>query len=476
VPVDIQQLKDRLGEQRWFGGKSRAVTNVVVIDEAVAEDGPPALVLVLVQVSFADGGSHMYHMPLIVDDDNTRDAFEEIDRLRVIGDLMAHGHAIKGSSGTFYFGGAGLDPLSPPGNQSIQSVTAEQSNTSAILDDDVIVKFFRRVEPGANPELELSRLLTNEGFDHIPAQVGEISYEGDVYGDGDEIEIDLGIAQTFIPGAIDGWVDVLGHVHRLYDEITDEDVRTDIRSLVEQRSEVVLDRLEHLGDVTAGLHVCLSREEMEPDFVPEPVDVSDIAAWADAAQSSFDALLKTKTPGLSELRPGIELVIKRFRQLEENLGNKTRIHGDYHLGQVLLAKREWLIIDFEGEPARPMEVRRTKQSPLRDAAGMLRSFSYAGLVPMLERTEDGSPERARIEPWAETWETVARERFLAGYLRKSHEGHFLPADRVDQLTMLDFFELDKALYELDYERNHRPHWTLIPLRGIRRSLERVASR
>jgi trehalose synthase-fused probable maltokinase len=460
---------------RWFGAKGRAISGVELVDEAVVEDGPPALVLALVRVSFFDQRPQLYHLPLIIDDAGPRDAFTEIDRLRIVGDLMAHGHALKGTSGTFYFGGAGLDPLSPPGQVSIRDVGVEQSHSSAILDDDVIVKFFRRVEPGPNPELELSRLLTNEGFEHIPAQVGEISYEGSLEDSGEEIEIDLGIAQAYVRDAVDGWVEVLGHVHRLYDQVADEDDLTDIRSLTDGRAASVLERLEHLGDVIAALHIYLSREEVERDFVPEPVDSADVAQWTEDAMTRLDELVEDGTPGLSELRPGAERVIRRFAAIHGDAGFKTRIHGDLHLAQVLLARREWLLIDFEGEPARPIATRRTKQSALRDVAGMLRSFSYAALVPMLERTEDGSPDRRRLEPWAEAWHLLARERFLLGYTRTSYEGTFLPPDRDRVSAMLAFFELDKALYELGYERGHRPHWIVIPLRGIRGLLGRVGT-
>lgn len=472
---EVDRLRDQLTEARWFGGKGRPIWGLSVVDEAVVEDGPPALVLALLRVNFSDGGSQLYHVPLLVDEEGPRDAFLDIDKLRVVGDLMAHGGAVKGTSGTFYFGGAGLDPLAPPGRESIRPVDAEQSHTSAILDDEIIVKFFRRVEPGPNPELELSRLLTNEGFEHIPAQVGEISYEGDIDDAGSEVEIDLGIAQNYVPGAVDGWVDILGHVHRLYDQITSEEPGDDIRALTEERSAVALERIEQLGDVTAALHICLSREEMQPDFAPEPADAEDIAQWTGETVTRLRELIDTGTPGLSELRPGAEKVIRRVSALDGDFGSKTRIHGDFHLGQVLFARRDWLVIDFEGEPARPIPVRRIKQSALRDVAGMLRSFSYGALVPMLERTEEGSEDRRRIEPWAETWEVLARERFLNGYTRKSHEGTFLPTDRERVAMMLDFFELDKALYELGYERGHRPHWILIPLRGIRSLLERTGS-
>ena len=466
--VDAQHLKDQLPDRRWFGGKGRALRAARVVDESVVDDGPPSLVFALIEVEFEDGERNIYHMPLLVESDGrSRDALEEVDRLRGIGELMAHGHTVKGEDGAFHFGGPGLDPLAPPGGHSIRALGAEQTNSSVVLDEEVIVKFFRRVEVGTNPDLELNRLLTNEGFPHIPPQVGEIIYEGEL--EGEEASFDLGIAQRFVGDADEGWSEVLRHVHLLFDEIHPEDAREDIGTLTLERNAEIFDRLEQLGDITASLHVTLSREEAEVDFTPEPIGSADISSWANGARDSLRALLLAGVEELSPLQSAVAERIKEFSELDGDVGTKTRVHGDYHLGQVLLTTRDWLVIDFEGEPARPLEQRRTKQPPLRDVAGMLRSFSYASLVPLTER---GNSVREELKPWAEEWEKIAREAFLSGYLRTAHEGRFLPADRDVLMTMLEFYELEKALYEVGYERGHRPHWTSIPLEGINRLIER----
>ena len=470
--VDAQHLKDQLPGRRWFGGKGRALRGARVVDESVVEDGPPALTFALVEVEFEDGERNLYHMPLLVEGDGTpRDAFDDVERLRGIGELMAHGHTVKGENGAFHFGGPGLDPLAPPGGDAIRAMGAEQSNSSLVLDEDVIVKFFRRIEAGTNPDLELNRLLTNEGFPHIPPQVGEIIYEGEL--EGEEISFDLGIAQRFVGDAPEGWSEVLRHVHLVFNAVHPEDAREDIGALTEERNAEILERLEQLGDVTASLHVTLSREEAGFDFTPEPITPGDISSWASAVRDSLRALLVGGTEELAPLKDAIGNRIAEFSKLDGDVGTKTRVHGDYHLGQVLLATRDWLIIDFEGEPARPLEQRRKKQPPLRDVAGMLRSFSYASLVPLMER---GNGDTDALRPWAEEWEKLARDAFLSGYLRTAHEGHFLPADRYVLMTMLDFFELEKAIYEVGYERGHRPHWISIPLSGISRIIERGEQR
>lgn len=468
--IDTDQLLNDLPNRRWFGGKGQPIDDVQVVDEAVIDDGPPALVAGLVKVIFSDGQEDYYNLLLLVSEDGSqRDAFEDVDRLRVIGELMTNGHTIKGDRGAFHFGGPGLDPMSPPGRHSARPVEAEQSNSSVILDDDVIVKVFRRVEMGENPDLELNRLLTNEGFDAVPPHVGEMLYEGTI--DGDDASFDLGIAQKFIHGGTEGWRVALDSVLELYDAVADLEANDDTDAEVKARAGGLFEAFQELGDVTATIHVLFARDGLEPEIASEPVDASDLGSWAAAARGSLRRLLERDIPELEGLVPAIEERIERLTGIPEP-GYKTRLHGDYHLGQVLHTPRGWVVLDFEGEPKRSLETRRTKHSPLRDVAGMLRSFSYAALAGLFERAAPGSDEWAALEPWAEAWESAARGRFMSGYLGKVHEARLLPTDRDSLGVMLDVFEIDKALYELGYELSHRPDWLRIPLRGIRRVIER----
>ena len=475
IQIETRALHEWLPEKRWFGGKGRPIASIDVVDAGTVEDGPPALVLTVVEVHYEWGAPELYHLPLLVDADGSpRDALDEPDRLRVFGDLMAHGSSIKGDLGVFQFGGPGLDPLSPPGSSSARTMGAEQTNSSLVLDEHVIIKLFRRVAVGANPDLELARLLTSEDFEHVPPHVGEFAYEreGD---DGESLRIDLGLAQHFMPEAREGWTDVLRRLHELYDAIDPEDATEDIHFLIEERARKLLQNLDELGDVTASLHVTLAKEEHEHEYAPESVDEFDLREWVERALHSLDELLAEETAELEHLAPAVRDRIERLTELE-HAGQKTRIHGDYHLGQVLRTVRGWMILDFEGEPARPLGERATKQSPLRDVAGMLRSFSYAAVAALFERCEIDSDEWKRLEPWAIMWEEIARERFLTAYLTRVHERRFLlPADREPIDVMLDVFEIDKALYELGYERRHRPDWARIPLRGIARVIERGES-
>ena len=475
--IDLEQLRNRLPEQRWFGGKGRPLASVEVIDHAILDDGPPSLALGIFRVNYEDGDSQLYHLPLLVEEDgSSRDALDDVDRLKLLGELMAHGDSVKGERGVFNFGGPGLDPLSPPGAGSARVLQAEQSNTSLVLDDSIIIKLFRRVDYGSNPDLELTRFLTNEAFSHIPPHLGEVVYEGDELQD-EPVQIDIAIAQRFIPDAREGWVETLNHLRGLYDAVDPADVAEDLRFLTEERAARSLKWMGELGDVTASMHVALAREEADPEFGAEAIDESDLEEWAERARASLKTLQARRLPeiaALDPLAPRIEAGIDRLKGLTER-GSKTRIHGDYHLGQVIRSPRGWMILDFEGEPVRTLDERVAKQSALRDVAGMLRSLNYAAYAALFERGDPGSDEWARLEPWARTWEDLAREKLLSSYLTRSHEGRFLPTEREDLMTMLEVFEIDKALYELGYEIGHRPTWIRIPLEGIAKVIERGES-
>ncbi|MDQ3660093.1 MAG: phosphotransferase [Actinomycetota bacterium] len=468
--IRVDGLAASLPQKRWFGAKERVITGVSLIDETVVDEGPPPLTAALVRIEFSDGGSDVYHLLLIADDE-LQDPFEkDFDRLEALGRHMAHGSTLRGTQGSFRFSGAGLDPMSEPGQSSVRTVSSEQSNSSVIFDEEIIMKVLRRVEPGPNPELEMARLLTGEGFDHIPPQVGELRYEPDET-DSEADFYDLGIAQHFLRDARDGWQEALTHVDRLLRNASLLDPQN-IRSSVEKEASQILEEIEQLGEVTAALHVMLARDGLDLEFSAEPIDSADLKHLAERVN---DSLAQANSRGdLEGLAEGVTRVIAPLATVSDP-GAKTRIHGDYHLGQTMLTERGWMILDFEGEPTRSLEARRRKETPLRDVAGMLRSFSYAATAAVFNRADPGSSEWLELKPIAEEWEDLARERFLRAYLRTSHEGEFLP-DEESTGIMLNVLEIDKALYELAYERSHRPAWARIPLEGIRHAIEREGER
>ena len=467
--IHVDHIAQDLPARRWFGDKGRDIAAVEVVDEAILAAGPPAVVLALVNVRFAEGEAQLYNLPLLIDKDGTtRDAFDDVERLGFIGELMTRGASVPGSKGSFRFAGPGLDPLSPPGAASVRAAGADQTNTSLVLDEQVIVKLFRRVQPGPNPDLEVTRLLTNEGFDNVPPHVGDIGYER---GDEGAVGIDLAIAQQFLPDSQEGWGFVLGQLHELYDHAAGREAAPEVTlGVIEERCAPLLRRLEELGRVTASLHICLAREDAGAEFSPEPVGAWELKERAENIRAAVRALRDDGVTELEQMIEEIDARLDRVMSVDER-GERIRIHNDYHLGQVLLSPRGWMVLDFEGEPARTLEERRAKHSPLKDVAGMLRSFNYVASAALFDRAERGSERWRRLEPWADAWETLARRRVLSAYISEATtEGRFLPRDRDAIDAMLEAFELDKAVYELGYERGHRPEWLAIPLRGMARLL------
>jgi trehalose synthase-fused probable maltokinase len=467
--IDLHHIVRWLPEQRWFGGKGRRIVDVDLVDETVIEENDPNLVLAVVAVHYDDGDPDLYHLPLLVDGDGAfRDATEDPQRLVVLGELMAHGTPLKGTDSVFNFAGPGLDPLSDQVWSTARPAGAEQSNSSVVMDESIIVKFLRRVQPGINPEREITRLLTNQGFPHIPEHVGEITFDGSLADE--DITMDLAVAQRYLAEATEGWATIIHHLHELYDAAPGGTFPAqELTALTEDLAAESLRSLEELGDVTAGLHVALTKEELDAESLPALINHQDLQRWADDLLAAAGSQAAAGVTEVQKWGRGFEQRAQRLLKVTR-AGFKTRVHGDYHLGQVLSSTRGWMIIDFEGEPARSLEERREKQSPLRDVAGMLRSLSYAASVSMMERTSFGSDEWNSLQPWADVWEDLARGRFLTAYLRRSHEGKFLPPNRSDLKTMLDAFEIDKALYEIGYERGNRPDWIKIPLHGLARIL------
>ena len=465
-------LLESLATERWFGAGSKQPTDIKFLDRATVSEGPPKFEIVLAAVTFGDKQRRVYQLLLVAEGDKSIDVSKMPSCLKPVGSLMAHGQSLAGRRGAFNFGGVGLNPLEPPGGKSIKVMKAEQSNSSFVFDGRMIMKFFRRLESGANPDLELNRFLTGVGFEGVPGQVGEITYEGTI--ERKHVTVDLAIAQQFIGRSDDGWIRTVRAVRELLENSPKGTSGRQRRDIVVETTAQLLGELEQLGDTTAGMHVTLGRDDVPPELLAEPVKPVDINAWIRRAKAALTRASKHPQfpPALHEHTIN---VIDGLRGLNDP-GVRMRIHGDYHLGQVLFTRRGWIILDFEGEPLRTLEERRAKHSPLRDVAGLLRSLSYAASTALFESASPDSEEWRRMEPWADTWETLARDRFLAGYRRRSHEGRFLPSDRSTLALLLSFFELDKALYEYIYETEHRPEWVRIPLRGIKTVLRRRRKR
>jgi len=424
-----QELIDFVTSQRWYASKTKDVSHSQIVDRVVLREDDPRLELLLVEIRF-DTGMHETYQLLA---DETLDALVDPRNVRELVSLMRRGVTLPGTDGAVAF--AAVSGFTDEWNEA-RPVGAEQSNTSIVFDDELILKVFRRLEAGINPELELLRFLTEHGFQNIAQLVGWYSYAGR------QMDVTLGIMQRFVGGR-DGWAHAL--------------------ETMRGGTEEFIAGTRRLGEVTGRMHSILGSDSHDPSFSPEETSIESLGlltATVDEEIESVFLSLPEDVPELDPIRGRGEEVRERLRMLT-NLGGAGRVirhHGDFHLGQTLWAGGDWVILDFEGEPARSLPERRRKRSPLRDVAGMLRSFAYAA---------SASPLLHGVEPPA-GWEEQARAQFLAGY-RSTVEQSLVPSGSgMDRL--LSVFELEKAVYELRYELNNRPDWVGIPVAGILRML------
>jgi trehalose synthase-fused probable maltokinase len=430
---DEQALIEFVTAQRWFGSKTRNVIHARTVDRAVLRADEPRLELQLVEIGF-DTGTHETYQLLT---DDGLDALADPRHVRELVHMLRVGRNLPAGEGVVEFGAVEGAAAAGQELREARAITTEQSNTSVVFDEELILKVFRRLEAGINPELELLRFLTERGFENIAQLTGWYSYAGQ------PMDATLGILQRFVAGGIDGWELAL-------DTIDDE-------------PEGFLVRLHRLGEVTGRMHTLLGSDPNDPNFCPEEASSESLGLLTASVDDEIEAVflgLPEDVPDLDPIRGRGEEVRERLRLLTHigGLGRVIRHHGDFHLGQTLWADGDWVVLDFEGEPARSLPERRRKRSPLRDVAGMLRSFAYVqSAAPFLRGVEAPSH-----------WEDRARHEFLEGY-RATVDPMLVPAgSSLDKL--LAVFELEKAVYELRYELDNRPDWVRIPVAGIARML------
>jgi trehalose synthase-fused probable maltokinase len=451
--------------QRWFAAKTRGVDAVDVLDWAVLDPGVPLLLLLLA----IDGDR--YYVPVSVSAEAPPDAalarvgaeavvdaHDDARFSRGVLGAIAAGRTLSGRAGRFGFRPTPGWVFPPdPDARPARRLTGEQSNTSVAL-GDLVLKSLRRPAPGLNPDLEIPRFLTTRtAFRQVPRLAGWIEYAGA----GETAT--LAVLQELVPNAGDGWTHVVSALARRGGAIARE-------------FDPLVDDIRRLGAITGGLHAALASDGADPDFRPEPVGRDDVARWAgEIARDLAAPDLRRRLAG----DPGdvAAAVARTLAGLDWLAGAtvKIRIHGDYHLGQVLRTPDGFVIIDFEGEPARPLAERRLKHSVLRDAAGMLRSLDYAAHAVAFGGPE---AERAAALVALTAWEEQARQAFLAGYLSvlAASPVPLAPTAAEALRRACAPFELQKACYELRYEMNNRPDWVAIPLAGIRRILGRIPGR
>jgi trehalose synthase-fused probable maltokinase len=449
--LDDDSLREWIQRQRWYASKSRSVAGIEIVESVTLRE-EPLLVLALVQTRFATGTHELYQMPLglrpagevsppdsIADTDEwaVYDALAEPSEARALLRRIEATDEIETADGKFSF--FRTDRLTASADDAgVRLMGVEQSNSSIVFDDELVLKVFRKLEPGVNPELEMLRFLTEHLFGNIAPLHGWYEY------DGAALSTTLGVAQAFLPDARGGW------------ELALEEIGPD--------PDGFLERLGGLGTVTAEMHNVLRSDAGDPAFAPEQPSQEALSLLTATVDEDIERIF-VRLPDDDRLAP----ITGRGQDVRERLaaraqigiaGRVIRTHGDYHLGQTLYTPRGWVIIDFEGEPARPLYERRQKRSPLRDVASMLRSFAYVtSAVQML-----------RSEPVPEDFEQRARATFLEHYIAEV-DPTLLPAGDAAITNLLSIYELEKAIYELRYELDNRPDWISIPVAGISRLLE-----
>jgi maltose alpha-D-glucosyltransferase/alpha-amylase len=513
--IERDLLMRFLQRQRWFGSKARPMRQARFADWGMLRRSPQPLFLTVVDVEFVDGGRDQYFLPLTVCARGELQSLEEHaphailanitgakkgfvfdawldDRFaRTLLDAMERDEQISTKRGTVRAVRTAAFPGLHSGAHDIDAVRrmpSEQSNSSIVYGSRFILKLFRRLQPGINPDFELGRHLTEKArFTRVPAVAGAFEYTG-----AGERPITLGMLQQLVQSQGDGWSHALNEVARFYEEIgsappPDAALPRTFSDLIDAKPPHAvahamasyLDSAGTLGRRTAEMHLALASDSSDRAFAPEPFGKEDLElVTADAlaqAHKAIDLLsrsieqlsddVKTFARALLNSRDTLFDRIRSAPSLEFS-ASKIRVHGDYHLGQVLWSEQDFYLLDFEGEPARSLDERRLKQSPLKDVAGMVRSFGYAAYAGLFAATASRHRDFDRLEPWARIWQTWTTGAFLREYFGATSGALFVPAVPSQRDALLELFVLDKALYELNYELNNRPDWVRIPLYGI----------
>jgi maltose alpha-D-glucosyltransferase/alpha-amylase len=508
---------------RWFGGKGRIIENFRIINHATLPLPENNIYFLLMEVQYQSGLPEIYQLPVAFGlppfafkvKDSCPQAviarlkvgevegvlYDAIYGLELQQALITHiaENQIVQLDNTIIFNGNEIlrNYISSNKNPKPKVLGGEQSNTSITYDNKFFLKLFRKVDLSINPDLELSHFLTAHAkFPHIPAYVGDVEWK---FG---KETIVLGMMQEMIESSSDAWAYMLDRLDDFNEKIlTQKDTKEipDLRgSIIEPAvyEEIPLSIKELiegplaesarlLGVRTGEMHKALGSDSNLPEFKPEEYTLHYQRSLFSGLQSLVRATFQNQNRSLhnlpSEIRQEAEEVLNRKDQILSTFKGiykrkidvtRIRIHGDYHLGQVLYTGKDFVITDFEGEPARSYSERRLKRSPLRDVAGMIRSFHYAAYASLFLDNQIRKEDFGKLIPYVEQWYHYMSGFFMHAYLETVKDCSFIPKNKEDLSTLMTTFLLEKAIYELNYELNNRPDWVIIPLRGIKAILEK----
>jgi len=481
--------------QRWYAAKGESLPRATLSDHVEVRDPSGNWLLGLVRAGSAEPA--LYFVPLSLrwengDEESLRallpvgvarvrqqsqtgvmgDAFADLAFCRYVVDSIGENRTLTMINGSIQFVATSdfQNIVGDPGALTIRQPGTPGTNTTARLGETLFLKGYRRLQPGISPEFEVGRFLSDTAhFSNIVPIAGSVEYHSN-----DNIVTTLAILQGYVVNQGDGWTHTLDYLERYL-----EDPQSTSREIPANEAHAAyLALIRKLGQRTAEMHLAFATPTDDPNFGVEAVNSHDLALWGrtvmhettqtlELLASRREQLSATAAADADQLIESRYRILERLERLvpEKPVGIKTRYHGDYHLGQVLLAHNDFIITDFEGEPARSVDERRAKHSPLRDVAGMLRSFSYASATAVVRQAGDRPEHHAQIERAAREWESATRDAFLDAYADAIRKGGIF-ADWDAAVALIDLFTVEKALYETRYELASRPDWVVIPIRAL----------
>ncbi len=524
--LEKEVLPQYIRSCRWFGGKGRTIQQLKVIEQIPVGKDPLLAKILFLECQYTEGLPEIYLLAVscisedevsgtvkgkppgaiatlkigdrkmflrdgVYDDGFRKNLFMAIARrLR----LKGQQGELSGLPGKTFRRLVDMTHLPDEGSQLLG---VEQSNTSVIYGNTLYFKLFRNLEEGINPDMEVVRFLTEKtSFTNTPPFAGSLEY----HRKGAE-PIAIGLLLGFVTNQGDAWKYTLDEITRYIDRVLAKgepppallDLRLSPLGVAYQEIPLIFQELiggvflemaSLLGKRTAEMHQALSTDTGNPAFDPEPFTMlhqrSVYQSMQSQARRGLQFLRKNLRHLSGEAKEDAEEILSRETEILDRMkavlkqnrsGTRIRNHGDYHLGQVLYTGGDFIIIDFEGEPARPLSERRLKRSPLRDVAGMLRSFHYASFTGLRNHTSLRPDDQPTLEPWIDLWPRYVGGVFLQSYIETAGEPPFLPKNLQEMDVLLNAFLLNKAIYELSYELNNRPDWVLTPLKGIKSILD-----
>lgn len=518
-------LFDYVKSARWFGGKSKTIVGIDIRENAIL-GGPAIGRLLILEVSYSDDPPEHYLLPICYATGSQADCLLEdmpqhvICRLSVdsrtgllfdgsqderfqteLLAIIAESRGVPGHTGIFRgMPGSAFGEIAQRNYTTLPSraLKVEQSNSSIVYGNSFFMKLYRKLEMGRNPELEMISFLSEQtDFTHIPPFGGAIEYQRP-----DRLPMTVSLLQGFVTSTADAWTytldEVVGYFERILRRPQTPPPAAKKVSLLfsspeepSQAKEFLEDRylemVKLLGTRTAEMHRALGSSTSTEEFTPEPFTMQYQNALHESMRNlvrrTFQSFSRNKDDLPGKVGEHIMSVLSLENAILETLGRlthhkipatRTRIHGDYHLGQVLYTTNDFVIMDFEGEPARSINERKVKHSPFKDVAGMIRSFHYAAYGALFLRKSFGDEEIEYLEPWSELLFQAMSSAFMSAYLDTAAGAEFVPDNRAELEALLHIFLLEKAVYELGYELNNRPEWVSIPVKGIQHVIQSAA--